>query len=471
MKSRFKRFSVFAVMIFTFACIGAEQAEQLILKPEDARLLVLSNDAGVLSSEWDVKAAEGRVKSAEAAAYPHISRETHASWIANPTEAIVIETGEIASTPTPIPPQPLTIVDAQDPFYYSAALSLDMPVYTRGKLATQVEMREHELKKSRTGGVYSQVDAVARLFKNLYALMYHREALSLVQDQRELTARMLTALEGSMNAGAMTDLDYQEAVLNARKLDRTLASLSARIRSLEREIVTQTGMEDSIAVTVSTDGLSPEPKLAVKDGETWVRKALTENPSLKEASYSRDALNSMAKLAEKQSSPLPDMFLNITGGWNGSRLPFDSGWEDKGGWFMTVTIGSGGTLLDFGDRAGNVQEAQALAAKADEAYRAARENLVDAIYGLMDTLATLEGDVRYADALVDVNTRKMNDEFSKRDAGASSDLSTLKTQSEQLDSILDLVSLRMQYTDTAIDLLSLAAPYNVLNAEPFFSAS
>jgi outer membrane protein TolC len=332
-------------------------------------------------------------------------------------------------------------------------------------------MREHELKKSRTGGVYSQVDAVARLFKNLYALMYHREALSLVQDQRELTARMLTALEGSMNAGAMTDLDYQEAVLNARKLDRTLASLSARIRSLEREIVTQTGMEDSIAVTVSTDGLSPEPKLAVKDGETWVRKALTENPSLKEASYSRDALNSMAKLAEKQSSPLPDMFLNITGGWNGSRLPFKGGWEDKGGWFMTVTIGSGGTLLDFGDRAGNVQEAQALAAKADEAYRAARENLVDAIYGLMDTLATLEGDVRYADALVDVNTRKMNDEFSKRDAGASSDLSTLKTQSEQLDSILDLVSLRMQYTDTAIDLLSLAAPYNVLNAEPFFSAS
>jgi outer membrane protein TolC len=179
----------------------------------------------------------------------------------------------------------------------------------------------------------------------------------------------------------------------------------------------------------------------------------------------------MAKLAEKQSSPLPDMFLNITGGWNGSRLPFKGGWEDKGGWFMTVTIGSGGTLLDFGDRAGNVQEAQALAAKADEAYRAARENLVDAIYGLMDTLATLEGDVRYADALVDVNTRKMNDEFSKRDAGASSDLSTLKTQSEQLDSILDLVSLRMQYTDTAIDLLSLAAPYNVLNAEPFFSAS
>jgi len=122
-------------------------------------------------------------------------------------------------------------------------------------------------------------------------------------------------------------------------------------------------------------------------------------------------------------------------------------------------------------RAGNVQETQALAAKADEAYRAARENLADAIYGLVDTLTTLEGDVHYADALVSVNTRRMNDEFSKRDAGAGSDLSTLKTQSEQLDSILDLVSLRMQYADTVIDLLSLAAPYDVLNARPFFSAS
>lgn len=455
-----------ANMAFTLSAPGNGMGLE-ILTPARLVELVQTSNPSVISARLGEKEATGRLESAKGARLPTVSVDSKASWIANPAEEVTLGAGSFGSLPVPsaanptlLPSSDVTIADAQDPFYYQAAFSLDQAVWTWGKLDAAVNTREKERLAAQTNGDRTEASALAELQRSLYALSYQREALSIVEAQRDLSARMLTSVAASRDAGAVTNLEYEEAVLNAEQLERSAESLADSISKLERNILFLAGLEPSGAYIVTTDGIESgnEKTPVLEDAELWTDQARSDNLDLLYASRSVDLRNAAANLARRQAAGKPDVGLNLRGGWNGSRLPGESDWDDKGDWFVTATVAVKGNLLDFGTSSGKVHEAEAAAARSVSDFNRAASQVVTAVETSLSTLETLSRDVEYKERLALFRSAKVKDAESRREAGAGTELSVMNAQSDHLSAVLDLAAARMQYADARVSFLLLASP-------------
>lgn len=429
--------------------------------------LVRTANSSVVSARLGEKEAAGRVKTARGALLPTVSMDAKGTWFANPSEAVTLNAGSFGSIPIPTPANPtllpstdVTLLDAQDPFYYQAAFSFDQALWTWGKLDAAVKTREAELLAARTSGDRVEALALADVWRALYDLVFQREAFSLVEAQRDLSARMLASVAASRDAGAVTSLEYEEAVLNAENLERSAESLADSIAKLERSIVLMAGLDPAGSYTVSTAGLdlTADTGPSREDTPQWTQRARSGNLDLLLASRTVDLRNCAAELARRQAAGKPDVGLNLRGGWNGSRLPGETDWDESGDWFVTASVAIKGTLLDFGVSSGKIQEASAAAERSASDFSWAASQVETAVENALASLHTLSRDVEYRERVAAFRASKVLDAESRLEAGAGTELSVMNAQSEHLSAVLDLAEARMHYTDAWVSFLLLAAP-------------
>jgi outer membrane protein TolC len=460
-------------LLEAFFLLSPVRAEE-VLDPRRLREEVLTSNLDSAASRLGIREAEGRFETARASGRPTISLESGISYLANPSDAVILEQGSFGSLPTgtvppymPLPTENVTIVDAQEPFYYSASISLTQPIFTWGKVPALVDLREKEMTLARTEAQRTEAQVLVRMYRYLYDLLYQREALAVVKDQEELSKRMLVSIEASMKAGVATELDYEEAKIEMEQIRRSIEALENAVSNLERSILALTGRTDFEGVSIRTDSLVPEPRLPQRDRETWKRLAREENLDLRTADGGTDLAEAAAVLAERQSAGRPDIGLSVKAGWSGSRLPGQEEWDDKGDWFLTVGIAAKGTLLDFGASEGSRKEKASAAEAVRMKYNRAVTDVDIAAERLYDILITLGEDIDYLERRVDLRSRRVTEKEAAEAAGAGSELSVLEAQNEHLIAVLDLTSARMQYSDTCISLLSLAMPSALLSGAPF----
>lgn len=415
--------------------------------------------------------SEGRLKTARAARMPTIAFESQSSWLANPSDAIELSEGELGvipgAPPVLLPSGDVIIQDAQDPLYFSRALSLTQPVWTWGKLSAAVELGEREVSLSRTDATRVEASALADLYKDLYALAYQREALSIVREQETLSRRMIESVAASRDAGVVTDLDYREAEIDAEQIRRNAERLEDSVALLERNVLTAAGHTVRDGLRVSTDALAFLPLVEPATLDAWTLRARVENLDAAAAEAASALAASAARLASMRAKGRPDAMLSLKGGWNGSRFPFQDEWDDKSDWFASATLVFRNTILDSGARDGEEASAAAAATKAAANYRNAVSEVDAAIESLYASMGTLEGDMLYYVRRAELKSARAAEKVAAREAGSGSDLTVLEAQVEHSTAVLDLASSRMRYSDTCISLLLLAAPSRLVSGSPF----
>jgi len=438
-----------------------------LLTPNILVELTKSNNGTVVSARLSQREAEGRLTSARGAGLPTVSLDSRMSWIANPTDAVTLAAGSFAQLPTALPSTDMTIMDAQDPFYYSAALSVDQALWTWGKVSAAVETRDRERLMAGADADRAEASALADLYRSLYALAYQQEALSIVNSQGELSERMLASVASSRVAGVVTDLEYEDASLNAERISRSRASLEDSVRKLKRSVLLLAGIDPDGDYEISVEGLSETPAVPEATAAEWSARARSGNLDLAYAERGVDVRASAADLARKQASGRPDVGLNVRAGWNGSRLPGDDDWSDKGDWFATFTVAVKGSLLDFGASAGKIAEAEFAAARAVSDWESAVKSVDTAVGASLEALDTLRDEAEYCSRLAAFQEAKVIDAESRRSAGAGTELSVLEAQSDWLSAVLDSTGAMMQYTDACVSFLLLADPAEILSGTPF----
>lgn len=462
--SRIKLSWGFLTLSLTLLALGGKAAGETLDANRLMELARVSNPSLVSARLGEAEAA-GRLEAARGALFPTLSLDSRASWIANPEDAVRIDAGSFGSIPVPSPVVPtllpatdVTIAEEQDPFYYSAALSMDQALWTWGKIPAGIALREKEGLAARTNGNRAETSTLADLQKALYALDYQREALSIMETQMELSDRMLSSLALSRAAGAVTDLDYDSAALDAERLKRSAANLSDSVAKSERYITLLAGLDPAGNYRISTGGLPEIPDIGGTTLTEWARRARAENLDLAYASQAVEIRNAAAELSRLQGAGRPDVGLNLRAGWNGSRLPGEEDWSDKGDWFVTVSVAAKGNLVDFGVSSGKIRESEAAAdrAAADFAWTAAQVD--SAVATSLSSLETLRADLDYKERRVAFQDAKVRDAEARLTAGAATELAVLEAQSEHLSAVLDQASARMQYTDAWVSFLLLAAP-------------
>lgn len=462
--TRMKLSPRFFTLSLTLLALGSTVSAETLDFGRLMELARVSNPA-LVSARLVEEEAAGRLEAARGALFPTLSLDSRASWIANPTEAIRIDAGSFGSIPVPSPASPtilpatdVIIAEEQDPFYYSAALSMDQAMWTWGKIPAGAALREKEVIAARVNGNRAEASTLADLQKTLYALDYQREALSILETQIGLSDRMLSSLASSRAAGAVTDLDYENAALDAERLKRSAANLTDSVAKSERYIKFLAGLDPAGNYHISTEGLPKIPDIGGTTVSEWARRARAENLDLAYASQGVELRNAAAELSRLQGAGRPDVGLNLRAGWNGSRLPGEEDWSDKGDWFVTVSVAAKGNLVDFGASSGKIRESEAAADRAAADLAWALAQVDTAVSTALSSLETLRADLEYKENRVAFQDAKVRNAESRLSVGAATELAVLEAQSEHLSAVLDQANARMHYTDAWVSFLLLAAP-------------
>jgi len=461
------RYALVSMLLACFSvAIGAEES----MGPTELRDRVLSINPRLRSARLGVDEASGRLKAAKSAGLPTLSMELRSSYFANPSDGIVISAGEFGSLPLgtstlSLPSTDVTVQDPQDPFYYYGAFSIDQSIWTWGKTESAVKLREKERELASVSALNAELSALTSLYKDLYSLSYQREALALARTQSELSRKMVASIAVSRDAGITTELDYQEARLNAEKADRSAAALEDSIRYLEDDIRAMADLDPG--VSISTEALAQPPSLRELTLGRWQAQAEEENLDLRSAALAVELRGLSETLARQGAAGRPDLGANVKFGWAGSRLPGEDDWGDKGDWFLTATVAAKGTLLDFGKTSGSLAEASAAAKRASFDYARSRSQVSTAVSSSIARLETLWGDLDYAERTASFQDGKVHSAEAEREAGGVGDVDVLKAQIDRLSAVLDLSSARMRYSDACISLLALADPSQLRSGSAF----
>lgn len=445
----------------------------------DARSLAastLESSGEAASASAAVREAEARLAAARRAKFPVVGMDARASWIGNPSDAVVVSAGELGSIPSAaglilLPGEDLTIYEAQEPLYYQVAFTVDQPLWTWGKLDAAASFRGAELSLAEARSAKAATESLASLYSKLYALRYQREALSLARVQVGLSALTVSAAKSSLDAGALTALEYRAAELEAEGLARTLARLEEGERALGREIESLAGLPRGASSEEGFgSGLRAAPAIPDLPLERWLRSAEAYGYDAAVAERAARTAERAALLSSLEAAGRPDVGLSLRGGWNGSRLPIQDGWEEKGDWFVGATVAVKGQLFDSGRGAADSRAAGAAADRARHEADAAAERLALAVASAYDTLSSLEADLRVSERRLGLERDAVEDAAARLDAGAIGEAELLRARSRLLAAQLEDVKLRTEYAGVCVGFLSLASPYEILSGAAFLES-
>lgn len=459
------RFS--ALLPFMLIILFATEAQEKTYTPDELLSLVGQRNGGILASAAAIREADGRLLVAKGAGRPAIDLDTHVSYVAIPTDPVVIDAGSFGTIATsPLPVHDVTVLDASDPLYFSAAVNLNQVLWSWGKVQGAVALRESERNLASAQAVKAMTDASIQLYRSLYSLRARRELLAIVEEQERLARQMLSSIAASRDAGVITGLDYQDAALKVEGLSRTAASLRVAVDSLARDIATLAGIEETGVFAISTEGLAPEPRFEASDLIAWKRKAKVENLDLAVADKAVEASLSAYELSKRSAAGKPDVGANLSFGASGYLPVGADGWEeDDIDLFLNVTIVVKGTLVDFGSSVGTMDSARASADKALAQRGDAERKIDSSIAALYATLEILRGDVEFAERRANWAEAKLADQTVKQDAGTMGDLDLLEARTDYLADVMDLTTKRMNYVDAVLNFLGVTSPGTVVSGE------
>lgn len=456
-----------ALIILAAGLLSAGRAQEPVYTPDELLRLLGSRNGDVRMADAEVKAAEGGLRTARGVGRPALGVDANLSWLAVPSDPVVIDEGAFGSVMgTPLPSQDVTVIESGDPLYFKAGVQLNQVLWSWGRVPGAVALRKAELELADALAGKARTESAVRLYKALYSLRADRQLLAIVEEQERLARRMLTSIAASRDAGVITSLEYQDAALNVEGFGRTAASLRAAVDSLVGEITALAGLEGEGPFTISTEGLAMEPRLGETDIGAWRRNARERNPDLIVADRALDASVSGYELSRRSAPGRPDIGLSLGFGASGYLPAFADSWEeDDIDFFLNLTVAVKGTLVDFGSSAGTVESAEAGVAKSRAQLDGAARRLDSSVAALYTSLQALRGDVEYAERRVLWEEAMLADRVVRREAGSIGDLELLEARTEYLAGIMELTTKRMNYADAALTFLGMAAPETVRTGE------
>lgn len=399
--------------------------------------LALAGNPGLVSARAGLAAAEADLATARSKRLPRVFATISATGIANPMEAISIPAGALGSIMgSPLPPTPVDLMEAQEPFYYRALSTIEQPLFTWGKLGAGVDMA----RAGREAASLAYEKARRELLLKVGAGAESLSILSRVEEVLALQAavgeRLVFISEESMKAGFTTKAELLEARIDVKELDLARAETRRRRELLLEELRGLTGRPalrlEELALAAPKAGV---PRLSVEETAAAARSGSLDLALVAALEQANEAGE---RLAAGSGPFRPDFALRAEFGYSGSRLPFvEEGWEDKDDWSLNLSVATSLELFDGG-------EARAARGKAAAELEKARARSEEARAGIANLLRSGFLDLELARVRLEYDILKLEGHGEKvkglraeRDAGSGSEAAYLRALLDALGTVAD----------------------------------
>lgn len=458
--------STFIALMMLAAAIPAT-ADDMKLTYDDLRSSMSANNTALLSAGEEYTSALIDVEDAKSNYHPQIGYTVAGSYVLNHQtmdldlggikewargqEPIKIETN-IMGRPIPVPfamssitdtlPDSYNmVVDVSDP-YLSASISLVQPIYTWGKVTSNVKMNE-EIAQARAlqiGDTQAQLDA--QLKASLASLYYLKDFDGILQEMKSDADELVDIARSGSEAGVALSQDVAQAQVGAKQLELAIAQVRTQVDTLVSQLETLTGIR----------GLTPEMIDYVPDEDFYDRIANADRRILElQATGNGQATMQMLdhmvsatqyaqKAADRSMYVVPDIALSVSADYS---APITRDFVEQSAWGVTVAVALQGTIWDGGQRLNDRDRAES----ATRSAQIARQQAVDTIHTtLAQNFASIDlalAQIDYQDADIAMLEDQLAVEETKLEYGTGSRQDVIQKRIELNQAKLDRLTSRI----------------------------
>ena len=458
--------STFIALMMLAAAIPAT-ADDMKLTYDDLRSSMSANNTALLSAGEEYTSALIDVEDAKSNYHPQIGYTMAGSYVLNHQtmdldlggikewargqEPVKIETN-IMGRPTSVPfamssitdtlPDSYNmVVDVSDP-YLSASISLVQPIYTWGKITSNVKMNEEiaQAKALQIGDTQAQLDA--QLKASLASLYYLKDFDDILQEMKSDADELVDIARSGSEAGVALSQDVAQAQVGAKQLELAIVQVRTQVDTLVSQLETLTGIR----------GLTPEMIDYVPDEDFYDQIANADRRILElQATGNGQATMQMLdhmvsatqyaqKAADRSMYVVPDIALSVSADYS---APMTRDFVEHSAWGVTVAVALQGTIWDGGQRLNDRDRAESATRSAQIARQQAVETIRTTLAQNFASIDLALARIDYQDADIAMLEDQLAVEETKLEYGTGSRQDVIQKRIELNQAKLDRLTSRI----------------------------
>ena len=440
-------------LIFTFVifaavtgCVWAQEEYSL----DTLLSATQQNHPELLKLQEEYKRSLLDVKDAQASLGPTVDLQASGTYMLNPpVGAIYVNTDDIINSinwggvaPTRGNPY-VKVYDGMEPTLYSFDLILTQPVFTWGKISNSIKLYKQisEIKQNQIVQQTAQLET--ELQTRLLSLYYLNKILEILDEEQSYADRMVQVSEDAEKSGMLLHQEVVDAKIQAKELEIVKQDLLEQIEDQLLELRRITGIEINSSQNINYDFVSVLVEsfdgLLQTEHELLEEEILAgEQSSIKMVTQLQEVSETAEKISRGYENWKPDIALQISGGYSGSRAPlFEPNWRRKDDYSLNISIGLKATVWDGGKKLRDVSRKVSEVKTAEITTSDTRSTISKTFDSQWNTAQVCTMKIEYQDLKIESATANINQKQQMFDSGYGSETDVLSAKIERCNAQIE----------------------------------
>ena len=407
------------------------------------------NHPELLKLQEEYKRSLLDVKDAWAGLGPTVDLQVSGTYMVNPpVDAIYVNVDDIVNSIAwnGIRPrtqnQRIKVYGGMEQTLYDFQLTLTQPVFTWGKITNAIKLYQQisEIKETQLSQQTSQLETEFKT--RLVSLYYLIRIMEIIDEEQAYAERMVQVSENAESSGMLLHQEVVDAKIQAKELEIAKQDLLEQMNDQLLELSRTSGIDltlENINFDFIPDFIESFDKLLADDPALLEAEILSGNQS---SIKMLTQLQTVSKTAEKISRGYenwkPDIALQMSGGYSGSRLPLvEPNWRRKDDYSLNISIGIKTTLWDGGKKVRDVARKKSEAETADINKLDARSSISQTFNSQWNAAQVCSMKIEYQALKIESADAKIEQKQQMYESGYGSETDVLSAKIERCNAQIE----------------------------------
>ena len=433
-----------AVLLLLFLFLSHASAVSLKDLNEAAAL----NNPDLLKLQQEYERSLLDVKDAWAGLGPTVDLQLSGTYMLNPpVDSIYLNVDDIINSinwPAGTAPssggQYVKVYDGMEPTLYNFQLSLTQPVFTWGKLENAVKLYKQISEIKNTQYLSQLQNLETEIESRLVGLFYLKRILEILEEEKAYANKLVETSVNAEKSGMLLHQDVVEARIKAKELEIAQQDIEEQVKNQLLELERTSGitgltLED---IDYTIDEAEIAAILAWNRDEVEQKALSSEQLSIKMLTQLQEVNRTAEKIAKGYVNWKPDVALQASAGYSGSRFPFvELNWRRKDDYSLNLSLGIKTTVWDGGKKLNDVSRKISETKTADINQLDARSTIKQTLNVQWNTADVCTMKIEYQDLKIESVDSKIKQQETIFASGYGSETDVLNTKIDRCNQLIE----------------------------------
>ena len=339
--------------------------------------------------------------------------------------------------------QRIKIYDGMENTLYNFQLDVTQPIFTWGKITNAIKLYSQVSKIKLTQITQQKAQLETELKTRLLSLYYMNRILEILDEEREYAGRMVEVSENAEKSGMLLHQDVVDAKIQAKELEIAKQDLIENVNDQLLELERITGITelnfDEIDYSFVPALEESFEALLAAEPEELESEALSGNQSsMKMLTQLQEVSKTAEKISRGYENWKPDLALQMSGGYSGSRFPFlEPNWKRKDDYSVNISIGLKTTIWDGGKKIREVSRKMSEVETADINKLDARSTISKTFNSQWNAAQACTMKIEYQDLKIESASSKIDQKQMMYESGYGSETDVLSVKIERCNAQIE----------------------------------